>query len=661
VLQISIFALIFIKTYMKKIILIVLLLLAIGKEKVYATHAAGGEIVYQWLSDSTYRFYFYVYRDCSGIEVQDTVSLCFKNTCNPTASFSVLLNKAPGANGVADQTCAQYKTNCDSMASTINGFAKWVYSGVVTMPAQCNAWKVSGWISSRNTNHNTTLYVPFYAETIMNNAGSNQGNSSPYFTISPVLRACTYSSNYYPLTAVDPDGDSLAYEMTTPRYTTNNCSETPINMTFVSGLSATQPITGSFYLGPTGWVFTAPTMQGVSIFTVRTKEYRNGILISQVDREMQVIATPCAMPYQPATFTVPVTPLYSCAGQPVNFCWVIKANKPGARIKGFDNAATIMPGAVVTYTGQGTDSVRGCLTWTPTAPTDNLIFDMWAQDSTCDGPGYLYYGHDGIIIKIFAPADAGKDTAICPGGAVQLDASGHTGVTWSVISGTPNSLSCTNCTVTTATPLETTKYELLVTGSSSPCPNTKDTVTITMLPYNKPSVSITVSPDTNVASGTTVTFTATPSFCNNPTYQWQRNGGNLPGAMQSTFSTPSLINQDVITVKMTCTDTCTIDTVSNKLKMHITAGINDRHQASLAVQPNPNAGEFVISGNIAASEMSIEVINVAGQIVYSQQAIPVVNGELNHKLSITHIADGNYLIRIKAANGVLTQRLVIQH
>ena len=34
--------------------------------KMKATHAGGGEIIYEFISDSTYRYLFKFYRDCTG-------------------------------------------------------------------------------------------------------------------------------------------------------------------------------------------------------------------------------------------------------------------------------------------------------------------------------------------------------------------------------------------------------------------------------------------------------------------------------------------------------------------------------------------------------------------------------------------------------------------
>ncbi|MEI2747283.1 MAG: hypothetical protein V9E88_00805 [Ferruginibacter sp.] len=63
------------------------------------------------------------------------------------------------------------------------------------------------------------------------------------------------------------------------------------------------------------------------------------------------------------------------------------------------------------------------------------------------------------------------------------------------------------------------------------------------------SVSITVSPTDEICAGTSVTFTATPvNGGDNPTYQWFSGINAIPGETNSTYTTSSLVNGEVISV-----------------------------------------------------------------------------------------------------------------
>ncbi|MBS1513154.1 MAG: T9SS type A sorting domain-containing protein [Bacteroidetes bacterium] len=64
---------------------------------------------------------------------------------------------------------------------------------------------------------------------------------------------------------------------------------------------------------------------------------------------------------------------------------------------------------------------------------------------------------------------------------------------------------------------------------------------------------------TNICSGTSVTFTATPTNGGAlPTYQWKLNGSNIGGATASTYSSSTLNNSDQVSVVMTSSIGCAV-------------------------------------------------------------------------------------------------------
>jgi len=79
--------------------------------------------------------------------------------------------------------------------------------------------------------------------------------------------------------------------------------------------------------------------------------------------------------------------------------------------------------------------------------------------------------------------------------------------------------------------------------------------------------------DNSVCSGTSLIFTATPSNGGTPTYLWQKNGTDISGATISTYTvnSNSLLDDDQISVQMTSTATCLVQSVvfSNKISLHI--------------------------------------------------------------------------------------------
>src|SRR4051812_33952798 len=72
---------------MKKIIFLISVFavfsLSLVPMKAKASHGGGGELIYEWISDSTYRFFFKFYRDCTGIPQNSVEPLCAVPNCTP--------------------------------------------------------------------------------------------------------------------------------------------------------------------------------------------------------------------------------------------------------------------------------------------------------------------------------------------------------------------------------------------------------------------------------------------------------------------------------------------------------------------------------------------------------------------------------------------------
>lgn len=97
---------------------------------------------------------------------------------------------------------------------------------------------------------------------------------------------------------------------------------------------------------------------------------------------------------------------------------------------------------------------------------------------------------------------------------------------------------------------------------ASPSTATSNTITISVTTNLLPSVSISANPAGLICSGTSVTFTATPTNGGNaPTYQWTVNGANSGNG--STFTSATLNNADVVSVVMTSNATCVSTPTAN--------------------------------------------------------------------------------------------------
>ena len=82
---------------------------------------------------------------------------------------------------------------------------------------------------------------------------------------------------------------------------------------------------------------------------------------------------------------------------------------------------------------------------------------------------------------------------------------------------------------------------------------------IVTYPLLTASVSIAAFPTGTICSGTSVSFTANPiNGGTTPAYQWKKGGVNISGETNSTYTSTTLANGDIITVEMTTSATCVI-------------------------------------------------------------------------------------------------------
>ncbi|MFB6306033.1 MAG: hypothetical protein ABEH43_03440, partial [Flavobacteriales bacterium] len=114
------------------------------------------------------------------------------------------------------------------------------------------------------------------------------------------------------------------------------------------------------------------------------------------------------------------------------------------------NVDSAIPGATITYSGNGNDSIKGRFCWKPTIEDTSLnSFTVKAEDDGCPILGSQFYTFD---IFVDDGTYAGSDKIMCPSmSGVQLSASGGTTYSWSPSS----SLSCSNCQNPVASPSST--------------------------------------------------------------------------------------------------------------------------------------------------------------------------------------------------------------
>lgn len=671
------------------LITVLLLAFACHPQQAKANRAAGGEVFYEWISDSTYRCFFKYYNDCAGDSADWVQTLCMYNSCKDSSYIKTLnrwLAVFPGPigpGGPASPGCPLLKTKCDSPASMIPGYNEYWYTAIVTLPAKCSLWRFSVTVSARNSSNNlnpVTGKNNLYVEATLNNTTINH-NSSPYFTIRPTPYVCNNQLYQFNNGVIDPDGDSVVTEIIRPMTKTSSCADIAENIPFASASPAYSIPSNPFQtnnsliaIARTGQITFTATTPGANVLAVRVKEYRNGVLIGSVSREITLNVFPCISDspkvivdassvtggyYQDST-------IYGCAGQPLSFCWDTKAANSATIFSVSDNHNLVqaLKFATVNYTQNRTDSVRGCLSWTPAANGIGLIgFLLTVKDSTCRPPGISLYYTRSIPIHIWGPVSTANDTTICLGKSVKLKAKNGGDYYWSVLSGSAGSIVCPTCDSTIVKPSFKTTYHV-VSNASAFCGNNMDTVTVTVLPSIPSSVFILAS-DTNIKEGDKVIVSALGVNCPHPEYQWQINGVTIPNTDTGKLIIDSLKDLDTLTCRLICADTCAspADTTSNSLVFHVKpkpVSVNGFGYAAadLRIYPNPNNGNFTLSGTILGM-VDIHILNTMGQIIYNEK-IEVVSSALDKQINLRDMPNGIYILQVSSREGIQTLRFNIQ-
>jgi len=180
---------------------------------------------------------------------------------------------------------------------------------------------------------------------------------------------------------------------------------------------------------------------------------------------------------------------------------------------------------------------------------------------------------------------------------------------------------------------------------------TSNYVVVTILPITPPTVTISSSPSSVTVPGQTITFTATVTNGGSaPTYQWYKNGVLIPGATTNPYATNNVSNGDVMSCAIVSNAQCVSPNTATGSSARL--GVETTENATItSLYPNPNNGNFTVKASFngtSPKEVTIEVVNVVGQVVYNTVA-GVQNGAIEKNLQLgTVLPNGMYILRIIA-------------
>ncbi len=279
-----------------------------------AYHIAGGDITTQWIGGNTFRVKLTLYRDCSNINAADF---------DPT-----IIIAAYTLNGsVLQDTFHVDITQVDSLSLAGAGcvpppsvcMQKGDYIRNIVLPPSSGGYYLVWERCCRNSTV-TNLSNPdrtgmtFYHEM----ADPVLNNSSPVFNSPPLPYTCAGQFFRFSFDATDADGDSLVYQLSQPLAGGNASNQNPNPFSALNSLGggnlapAPLPYTHAVWENgyslsnicgsaipltintSSGLVEGVPDNPGFYAMAVSVYEYRNGVLIGLIRREIEFTVIVCS-------------------------------------------------------------------------------------------------------------------------------------------------------------------------------------------------------------------------------------------------------------------------------------------------------------------------------------------------------------------------------
>lgn len=421
--------------------LLVGLFLILGLSEGQASHIMGVDITYVCTGpgNCNYRIFQRVYFDCGGAGTQSSIPISANPNNPPFISDIDLTGGTPGCGTpiVGPQTVQSFAdvtpvcptapgapglTLCDTPnTGEINGTAEVVLTYDVNFcNTTCDTWEVS-WNQCCRNGDITSLNFPSsdgisISGTIIDLTQSPCNNSPIFADPStgvpkpPIAYICPGQSFTFNQGAFDPDGDSLSYEL-------GPCFNSPgvqVSYNFAAGYSPTTPMGPSWEVtldSVTGDLSFLPNPTGnieVGVICIIVKEWRNGVQIGQVTRDLQITVLQSCNTTNPTTggisnFTLGDDSLPAasisyntarvCNGVP--FCFDIPVNPTDTSMTYTISWNGGIPGATfvdandptVTDTVVGQAPV-GQFCWTPPPNAEGAYsFLLTVTDESCPLPG----------------------------------------------------------------------------------------------------------------------------------------------------------------------------------------------------------------------------------------------------------------------------------
>ncbi|MCF8277668.1 MAG: gliding motility-associated C-terminal domain-containing protein [Flavobacteriales bacterium] len=483
---------------MKRLLLLFSTIFFLGFQNASATHIVGGELVYNYLGNSQYAVTLVIYRDClSGTaDFDDPAAVgIFNSSGTLLQNLNFNLDSVVSIQSSINSSCVTAPSNVCTEAG--------YYTEIVTLPPIAGGYTISYQRCCRNAVvqniQNPGDVGATYVATIPGTE-SSPANSSPFWNNLPPLYVCVNLPWQFNHSAFDADGDVLVYSLCNPyEGATANAPQpdppaappyTPI--TWAAPYSLTDMMGGTVPLTidpVTGELNATPTSVGTYVIGMCVQEYRNGVLLGETRRGIQVNVVNCQAPvaFPDDVNEISPTSFINCT----EFVEFNAFNSAGFSVWwDFGDPTTTSDQSTIqnptwTYPGPGVYDLT-LVVYNPINPNDPLCTDTVVQQVTVQ---------DTVI------PDAGPDQSTCPGIPVQIGTPAVPGWTyqWTPATGLDNA----NIAQPTASITQQIVYTLTATDAVG-CSGS-DAVTIGLL--SNPGAN--AGADVQICSGDSVQLNAT--------------------------------------------------------------------------------------------------------------------------------------------------------
>lgn len=294
---------------------IVILLSCFSSAK--STHLLGGDITWTCDGAGNYVFQLRIFRDCSGPAIS-TAGQSIRVWNHPTLTqiplnYVTQIDIAPNCSQVPG---GPVEIDCPS--GNPNAVEEFIFRSASTpitgIPPVGTGWAFT-WDAFSRPNCDNLAAASTYGLTlrsfIYNNAGQNGSpcyDSSPQFATSPIYTVCAGTPFVFAQNAFDPNLDSLVFEFGQPLDQISagvfNPPVFPGIVPYAAGYSVNNQLPdASFNAGnipgtinaQNGNISFTSFTTGKFIIVTKVKSFRNGILISEVYRELLLVILACGI------------------------------------------------------------------------------------------------------------------------------------------------------------------------------------------------------------------------------------------------------------------------------------------------------------------------------------------------------------------------------